>query len=63
MSRRQDSPRPSARPPNADALRQQLDRQPDAVIGFCFGDPAPTSFLELENALWELLQSLGCLLI
>ena len=63
MSRRQNSPRPSTRPPTVDELRQQLHHQLDGIIGFCLSDPAPTSFLELEKTLWELLRSLGCLLI
>jgi hypothetical protein len=46
-----------------DELRQQLHDRLDGIIGFCLSDPAPTSFLELEKALWELLRSLGCLLI
>ena len=63
MSQRQNSPGPSTRPPTVDELRQQLHHQLDGIIGFCLSDPAPTSFLELEKALWELLRSLGCLLI
>jgi hypothetical protein len=35
----------------------------DGTIGFCLGDASLTSFVELEKALWELLGSLGCLLI
>ena len=63
MSQRQNSPTPSTRPPTVDELRQQLHHQLDGIIGFCPSDPARTSFLELEEALWELLRSLGCLLI
>ena len=63
MSQRQNSPRPSTRPPTVDQLRQQLYRQLDGIIGFCLSEPAPASFLEFEKTLWELLRSLGCLLI
>ena len=63
MSQRQNSPRPSTRPPTVDELRQQLHRQLDAIIAACPGEPAPASFLEFEKTLWELLRSLGCLLI
>jgi hypothetical protein len=44
-------------------LRQQLHHQLEGIIGFGLSDPAPTSFLELEKTLWELLRSLGSLLI
>ena len=63
MSRRQTSPTPSTRPPTVDELRQQLHRQLDSIIAACLSEPAPASFLEFEKTLWELLRSLGCLLI
>jgi hypothetical protein len=63
MSQRQTSPPQSACPPTVDELQQQLHHQLDTIIAACLSDPAPVSFLEIETTLWELLRSLGCLLI
>jgi hypothetical protein len=63
MSQHQISPPPSICPPPVDELRQQLHDQLDTIIGWCLSDPAPGSFLEFEKTLWEVLRSLGCLLI
>jgi hypothetical protein len=63
MSQRQISPLPSTCPPTVAELKQQLHRQLDAAIAACLSDPIPASFLEFEKTLWDLLRSLGCLLI
>jgi hypothetical protein len=63
MSQRQVSPPLADCLPSVDELKQQLHRRLDAIIDFCLSDPAPGSFLEFEKTLWELLRSLGCLLI
>ena len=63
MSQRQISSPPSACPPTVDELKQQLHCQLDVMIAVCLSEPVPASFLEFETTLWELLRSLGCLLI
>jgi hypothetical protein len=63
MSQRHISPPPSACPPTLDELKLQLHHQLDAIIIACLSEPTPASFLEFETILWELLRSLGRLLI
>ena len=63
MSAGQSRPPAAACSPTSDILRQQINQRLDEIIGYCFSETGPTSFLEFETALLGLLRLLGGLLI
>ncbi len=63
MSAHHVNPPAAACPPDLEPLRPQIPQRLDEIIASCLQDLGPTSFLDFEQTLLSLLQSLGCLLI
>jgi hypothetical protein len=63
MSQCQISPPPAICPPTVEELRQQLHDQLDTIMDWCLSAATTTSFLEFEKTLWDILRSMGCLLM